>query len=42
MTWDHAWNWGEEDIRALIAHLHAMPPVSVKVPADRIPAADDC
>ena len=42
MTWDHASNWDEEDIRALIAYLHAMPPVSIKVPADRVPAADDC
>lgn len=42
MTWDHASNWDEEHIRALIAYLRAMPPVSIKVPADRAPAADDC
>jgi cytochrome c553 len=42
MTWDHASNWDEEDIRALIAYLRAMPPVSIKVPVDRVPAADDC
>ncbi len=42
MTWDHASNWDEEDIRALIAYLRVLPPVSAKVPADRVPAADDC
>jgi mono/diheme cytochrome c family protein len=42
MTWDHASNWDEEDIRALIAYLRAMPPVNNKVPPDRAPAADDC
>ncbi len=42
MIWDHASNWDEEDIRALIAYLRALPPVSVKVPEDRVPAADDC
>jgi hypothetical protein len=30
MTWDHASNWDEEDIRALIAYLRAMPPVSIR------------
>jgi cytochrome c553 len=42
MTWDHASNWDEEDIRALIGYLRATPPVNNKVPADRAPAADDC
>ena len=42
MTWDHASNWDEEDVRALIAYLRALPPVSTKVPSDRVPAADDC
>jgi mono/diheme cytochrome c family protein len=42
MTWDHASNWDEEDIRGLIAYLRATPPVNNKVPADRAPAADDC
>jgi mono/diheme cytochrome c family protein len=42
MTWDHASNWDEEDIRALIAFLRRLPPVRKKVPADRPPAPDDC
>jgi len=42
MTWDHASNWDEEDIRALIVYLRATPPVNNKVPPDRVPAADDC
>lgn len=42
MTWDHASNWDEEDVRALIAYLRVLPPVDIKVPADRVPAADDC
>jgi len=32
----------EEDIRALIAFLRTLPPVTNKVPADRPPAPDDC
>ncbi len=42
MTWDHASNWDEEDIRALIVFLRTLPPVSNKVLADRPPAPDDC
>jgi hypothetical protein len=42
MTWDHASNWDEEDIRALVAFLRTLPPVSNKVPVDRPPAPDDC
>jgi len=42
MTWDHASNWDEEDIRALIAYVRVLPPVNKKIPADRPPAADDC
>lgn len=42
MTWDHASNWDEEDIRALIAYLRSIPSVNNKVPADRVPTADDC
>jgi mono/diheme cytochrome c family protein len=42
MIWDHASNWDEEDLRAVIAFLRAMPPVNKRVPADRPPAADDC
>jgi mono/diheme cytochrome c family protein len=42
MTWDHASNWDEEDIRALIAFLRVLPPVRRAIPATRPPAADDC
>src|SRR5207248_5210699 len=42
MIWDHASNWDEEDIRALIAYLRTLPPVTKKIPPDRPPAADDC
>jgi len=42
MTWDHASNWDEEDIRALIAYLRLIPAIAHKIPADRAPAADDC
>lgn len=42
MTWDHFSNWDEEDIRALIAYLRSMPPITNKVHPDRAPAADDC
>ena len=42
MTWDHASNWDEEDIRSLIAYLRVLPPVQQQIPADRPPAPDDC
>jgi len=42
MTWDHASNWDEEDIRALIAYLRLLPAVNKKIQPDRAPAADDC
>ena len=42
MTWDHLSNWEEEDLRAIIAYLHTLPPVKNRTPADRPPAADDC
>jgi len=42
MVWDHASNWDEEDIRALIAFLRTLSPVKNKIPADRPPAPDDC
>jgi mono/diheme cytochrome c family protein len=42
MVWDHASNWDEEDVRAVIAFLRAMPAVKNQVPADRPPAPDDC
>jgi mono/diheme cytochrome c family protein len=42
MIWDHASNWDEEDLRAVIAFLRTMPAVKHKVPPDRPPAPDDC
>jgi mono/diheme cytochrome c family protein len=42
MIWDHASNWDEEDVRALIAYLRVLPPVDNRVAAPRPPAADDC
>ena len=42
MIWDHASNWDEEDVRALVAFLRALPPVRRAVSAPRPPAAHDC
>ena len=42
MIWDHASNWDEEDVRALVAYLRSMPPVRHKIPDPRAPAPDDC
>jgi len=42
MPWDHASNWDEEDVRALVAYLRLLPPIPKKIPADRAPASDDC
>ena len=42
MIWDHASNWDEEDIRALVAYLRALPPVARQILAARPPAPDDC
>jgi mono/diheme cytochrome c family protein len=42
MIWDHASNWDEEDLRALIAYLRLLPPVHRVVAPPRPPAADDC
>ena len=42
MIWDHASNWDEEDIRALVAYLRTLPPVARQIPPARPPAADDC
>jgi mono/diheme cytochrome c family protein len=42
MIWDHASNWDEEDIRALVAYLRMLPPVIRQIPPARPPAADDC
>lgn len=42
MIWDHASNWDEEDLRAVIAYLRAMPAVKNRVPPDRPPSPADC
>jgi len=42
MIWDHASNWDEEDVRAMLAFLRVLPPVRRAIPAPRPPAADDC
>ena len=42
MIWDHASNWDEEDIRALVAYVRTLPPVRNPIPATRPPAPDDC
>jgi hypothetical protein len=42
MIWDHASTWDEEDVRALIAFVCLLPPLSSAILATRPPAADDC
>jgi mono/diheme cytochrome c family protein len=42
MIWDHASNWDEEDIRALVAYLRTLPSVARQIPPARPPAPDDC
>ena len=42
MIWDLASNWDEEDLRAIIAYLRTLPPVSKHIPSARAPADDDC
>ena len=42
MIWDHASNWDEDDVRALIAYLRTLPPVDRKVPDPQPPSAEDC
>jgi mono/diheme cytochrome c family protein len=42
MIWDHASNWDEEDVRALIAYLCSMPPIRRVIPPAHPPAPDDC
>ena len=41
MPWDLTSNWSEEDRRAMIAYLRALPAVPGRVPAPRPPRADD-
>jgi cytochrome c oxidase cbb3-type subunit 2 len=42
MIWDHLSNLDEEDLRALLVYLRALPPVRNVVPAAKPPAPDDC
>jgi len=42
MTWDLLSNLDEEDVRAIIAYLRTLPPVSKAIPSTRPPASDDC
>jgi len=42
MIWDHASNWDEEDIRALVAYLRTLPPVDNEVHPTRPPSPEDC
>ncbi|MFI5090332.1 MAG: c-type cytochrome [Terriglobales bacterium] len=42
MIWDHASNWDEEDIRALVAYLRTLPPVHRQISPTRPPEPDDC
>jgi mono/diheme cytochrome c family protein len=42
MTWDLLSNLDEEDVRAVIAYLRALPPVRKEIPLPRPPAPDDC
>ena len=42
MIWDHASNWDEEDVRALVAYLRVLPPVRRAIRPARPPAPDDC
>ena len=41
MSWDIISNWSEEDQRAMIAYLRALPPVPGRVPAPRGPRPSD-
>jgi mono/diheme cytochrome c family protein len=42
MIWDHASNWDEEDVRAIVAYLRLLPPIDRLIPPATPPAADDC
>ena len=42
MTWDQFSNLEEEDLRAIVAYVRLLPPVSHAVPVPGPPAADDC
>ncbi|PYQ34133.1 MAG: cytochrome C, partial [Acidobacteria bacterium] len=42
MIWDHASNWDEEDIRALVAYLRTLPPVHRQIRPATPPSSGDC
>ncbi|MDQ6801063.1 MAG: c-type cytochrome [Acidobacteriota bacterium] len=42
MIWDHASNWDEEDIRAIIGYLRTLPPVPRQIRSATPPSPDDC
>ncbi len=42
MPWDIWSNWDEGDIRALVAYLRTLPPVTNRVPSPRVPSPEDC
>jgi mono/diheme cytochrome c family protein len=42
MIWDHASNWDEADIRALVSFVRLLPPIERAIAPARPPAADDC
>jgi mono/diheme cytochrome c family protein len=42
MVWDHLSNLDEEDVRALIGYLRALPPIGKEIPAPKIPSPGDC
>jgi mono/diheme cytochrome c family protein len=42
MIWDHASNWDEEDIRALVSYVRLLPPIEHAIALPRPPADDDC
>jgi hypothetical protein len=41
MSWDIVSNWTEEDQRAMIAYLRALPPVAGRMPPPRGPRPGD-
>jgi cytochrome c553 len=42
MPWDHFSNLDEEDVRALVAFLRVLPPVSHQIPDPQPASPDDC
>jgi len=42
MTWDHAGNLDDEDVRALVTFLRTLPPVTRRIPDPTPPSPDDC